>query len=152
MIVAMDHVEVITRDVNKTVDFYTNVLGFEMWRYTVSERENRAYPIACVRMGDMVIEILKAVPEVIDGPVDQRSVGLRMFALKVDDMAKTIEELEAQGVEISRPPISPGVYEGLRAEIKDPNGISIELREWQRGDSIHNDAWQPSRPTTTLVA
>jgi len=32
MIVAMDHVEVITRDVEKTVDFYTNVLGFEMWR------------------------------------------------------------------------------------------------------------------------
>jgi len=98
-----------------------------------------------------MIEVLKAAPEMVDRPVDQRSVGLRMFALKVDDMAQTIEELEARGVEISRPPISPSVYEGLQAEIKDPNGISIELREWQRGDSTYNNDWPPSRPAPIRI-
>jgi len=104
-----------------------------------------------VRLGDMMVEIIQAPPEVVDQPVDQTKVGMRMFALKVDDMAKTIEALARQGVEVFQAPRQSQVFEGLRAEIKDPNGMRIELREWQRGDSIYHDDWQPTKPHVTKL-
>ncbi len=55
-------------------------------------------------------------------------VGYRMMALEVDDMDKTVTQLKSKGVEITRGPSNLG--KSKRAEIKDPNGISIELRQW----------------------
>lgn len=153
MIKAIDHVEVLTRDVGKTEDFYVNVLGFEPWRHTAAVRpDGTRWELACVRLGDLMVEILKANEQASDLPAEQTRVGMRMFALRVDSMAETIAELESKGVEISRPPTQQTVYDGLRAEIKDPNGISIELREWQDGDSIKNDNWSPSAEGVTLLS
>jgi hypothetical protein len=51
-----------------------------------------------------------------------------MIALEVDDMQKTIDELGAKGVGIVWGPIVRERY--ARAEIRDPNGFHIELRQW----------------------
>jgi glyoxylase I family protein len=51
-----------------------------------------------------------------------------MFALRVKDMDTEITRLQSSGVEVSQPPRTIGTSK--RAEIKDPNGISIELRQW----------------------
>ena len=152
MIDRVDHLEVFARDIDETLDFYVNVLGFKRWRKTLSVRDDGStLHLACVRLGHMMVEIIQAPPEVVDQPVDQTKVGMRMFALKVDDMAKTIEALARQGVEVFQVPRQSQVFEGLRAEIKDPNGMRIELREWQRGDSIYNDDWQPTKPHVTKL-
>ena len=148
----IDHLEVYSRDIDRTVDFYVNTLGFTLWRRTESERDDGSnLQLACVRLGDMMVEIIKAGPEVSDQTVDQARMGMRMFALRVDDMAKTVEYLESKGVEFFQAPRETAVFEGLRAEILDPDGIRIELREWQRGDSFYNDDWQPSRPNVTKL-
>lgn len=55
-------------------------------------------------------------------------VGYRMIAIEVDDMDEALEHLKARGVEISTPPIALG--KSKRAEIKDPDGLLIELRQW----------------------
>ena len=83
--------------------------------------------------------------------VDQTKMGMRMFALRVDDMAKTVEYLESKGVEFFQAPRETAVFEGLRAEILDPDGIRIELREWKAGDSFYNDDWQPNKPNVTKL-
>ena len=143
----IDHIEVLTRDIDRTVDFYVNTLGFKLSRKTLGTwPDGRSWKLACVTLGEMMVEVLQARPEVVDEPAEQSRVGMRMFALRVGDMAKTIEELERKGVEISRPPVQTGVFEGLRAEMLDPNGIPIELREWQRGDGIHNHDWESTMP------
>jgi glyoxylase I family protein len=51
-----------------------------------------------------------------------------MIALEVEDMDRTIEYLRGKGVEISWGPVTLG--NSKRAEIRDPNGLSIELRQW----------------------
>ena len=51
-----------------------------------------------------------------------------MIALEVEDMNKTIEYLKSQGVEITKEPVALG--KSKRAEMKDPDGLSIELRQW----------------------
>jgi len=50
-----------------------------------------------------------------------------MIALEVDDMDNTVAELKSKGVEIRRGPAT--IDKSKRAEIKGPNGISIELRQ-----------------------
>ena len=152
MIARVDHIEVLARNIDETLDFYVSVLGFTLWRRTLSTRDDGSIlALACVRLGDMMVEIIQAQPEVLNQPVDQTRVGVRMFALRVDDMAKTIAALEHKGVEVFQAPRETAVFEGLRAEIKDPNGMRIELREWLRGDSIYHDDWQPTRPNVTKL-
>ncbi len=153
MIQAFDHAEILTRDIAETRDFYVDKLGFELWRETKAVRpDGNSWSLACVKLGNVMVEILQAQPAAAEQPAEQTRVGCRMFALRVDDMAATIADLESKGVEISRPPTQQTAYDGLRAEIKDPNGISIELREWQNGDSIDNFDWTPSDPATTVIS
>ena len=53
-----------------------------------------------------------------------------MIALEVDDMQKTLEYLKSKGVETVWGPRTAETY--ARAEIRDPNGFHIELRQWFR--------------------
>ena len=153
MIQCFDHVEILTRDSGETRDFYVDKLGFKLWRETIATRpDGGSWRLVCVTLGDFMLEILQAQPEAAEQPAEQTRVGVRMFALRVDDMDRTIAELEGKGVAVSRPPTPQTVYDGLRAEIKDPNGISIELREWQMGDSIQNHDWAPSAEGVNLIS
>lgn len=51
-----------------------------------------------------------------------------MIALAVDDMDAAVEHLKAKGIEITAGPVTLG--SSKRAEIKDPDGLSIEIRQW----------------------
>jgi hypothetical protein len=61
--------------------------------------------------------------EVIEG-----HLGYRMIALEVDDMQKTADYLRTKGVDMVWGPKVRETYS--RAEICDPNGYHIELRQW----------------------
>jgi catechol 2,3-dioxygenase-like lactoylglutathione lyase family enzyme len=122
----IDHVEIIPSDLEKTIDFYVNVLGFE-----VKRRQKVQVPplqeVVYLRLGDTDIELL-SVKDPDPSSQAQWQVGYRMMALEVDDMNETIEYLKGKGVELTLGPMTIG--KSTRAEIKDPNGISIELRQW----------------------
>jgi catechol 2,3-dioxygenase-like lactoylglutathione lyase family enzyme len=60
-------------------------------------------------------------------PQDEH-LGYRMIALEVDDMQKAVEYLKTKGTEIVWGPKVREKY--VRAEIRDPNGFNIELRQW----------------------
>ncbi len=51
-----------------------------------------------------------------------------MIALEVDDMQQTADYLKEKGVDIVWGPVVRPTY--ARAEICDPNGYHIELRQW----------------------
>lgn len=153
MIEAIDHVEILARDIEETESFYVDVLGFTPWRHTtVALPDGENWELSCLRLGEMMLEILQANEKVVELPAEQSRVGMRMLALRVDNMKKTLKELKKKGVEVCLAPSKQKVYDGLRAEIKDPNGIAIELREWQNGDSIKNEAWRPRSKDVTLLA
>ncbi len=121
----IDHVELVPKDIEQTISFYTDVLGFK-----VKERNKMTMPglneISYLTLGDTMIELLafKDPPAGPEGPF----VGYRLMALEVDDMDRTVEYLKSKGVAITRGPVTMGKTK--RAEIKDPSGISIELRQW----------------------
>ena len=122
----IDHVEIIPRDFERTLNFYTNILGFKI---KVRRKVDRPplVEIVFLELKDSVIEIMS-----VENPALPSSnpwqVGYPRFALEVEDMDKAVEYLKGKGVEISLGPVNLGTSK--RAEIKDPDGLSIELRQW----------------------
>lgn len=122
----IDHIEIIPLHLDKTIAFYSDVLGFK-----IKERKRIPIPpleeVIYLTLNDTTIELLS-----VKGPapvsVQQWQVGYRMLAIEVDDMDQAVTFLKGKGVEISRGPVATG--KSQRAEIRDPNGLSIELRQW----------------------
>lgn len=121
----IDHVEVIPADFDRTIRFYTEVLGFH-----IKERKKASRPpmeeIAYVALGDTMVELMRVTAPAPASTLFK--VGYPRIALEVDDMDKAIEYLKGKAVKISVPPMNLGT--SLRAEIEDPDGLSIELRQW----------------------
>ncbi len=122
----IDHVEITTGNLEKTIAFYTNILGFK-----IKERTKMSMPpmeeIDYLTLGDTMIELL-GVKDPAAASTLPWQVSYRAIALEVDDMDKTLAELKKKGIEPSWGPMTLGPSK--RAEIKDPNGLSIELRQW----------------------
>ena len=151
-IVRMDHIELLARNLDETIAFYVNILGFKRGRRTISSRPNGSrVEQACVVLDDFMIELFQASPEAVAASWEPGALGVKTFALRVEDMAATKADLEARGVVFSLEPRPGSSFEGLRGEILDPSGISIELREWQLGDSYHGEGWTPASDSVTLV-
>ena len=123
----VDHVEVVPGNAEKTIDFYVNILGFRIR----SRNEVKIAPmreVIYLELGDTTIEIisaddLKPKTEVL------WEVGYRGIALEVEDMAKAVDYLRGKGIAIAREPVDLG--DSLRGEIRDPDGLIIELRQWK---------------------
>lgn len=119
----IDHIELVPADFEKTLKFYTEILGFEIQTRRKVERPPLE-ELAFIKLGDIVIELF-SVKAPAPVSTEQWQVGCRKIALEVEDVDKAIEYLKAKGVEISRQPVTVGA---LRvAGIKDTDGLTIEL-------------------------
>jgi glyoxylase I family protein len=67
-----------------------------------------------------------------DATIGERTLGerlgYRMMALEVDDMDAALGFLKSKGIAPSWGPVKRPAYS--RAEIRDPDGNAIELRQW----------------------
>ena len=126
----IDHIEIVTDQLNRTVQFYTEVLGFRVKARDRIERSGLGVPIDLVYLdlGGTVVELISYDVASVDPAPEKEHLGYRMIALEVDDMQKTIDDLKSNGVDVVWGPRVRETY--ARAEICDPNGYRIELREW----------------------
>jgi len=126
----IDHVEIVTDQLDRTVQFYTDVLGFKMKTRDRIERAGPGVPIDLVYLdlGGTVVELIAYEGAAVDPAPQTEHLGYRMIALEVDDMQKTTDYLRTKGVDIVWGPRVRETYS--RAEICDPNGYRIELRQW----------------------
>jgi len=121
----IDHVEMIIGDSEKTLSFYTDILGFNLISRNKSESPTISEFIF-IELGGAVMEILVA-RNPSSTPKDQLSPGFYRIALEVENMDKTLVYLKEKGVTISREPTSQKVPK--YASIVDPEGNSIELKQ-----------------------
>ena len=126
----IDHVEVVTNNLDRTVTFYTEVLGFTVELRDRIEQSGLGVPIDLVYLdlGGTVVELIAYEGISVDPAPQKEHLGYRMIALEVDDMDKTAAYLKEKGVDIVWGPMVRDTY--ARAEIEDPNGNRIELRQW----------------------
>jgi glyoxylase I family protein len=128
----IDHIEIVTDQLDRTVKFYTEVLGFTVRARDRIERSGLGVPIDLVYLdlGGTTVELIRYDGGAVDPAPQSEHLGYRMIALEVDDMQKTVDYLSTKGVDIVWGPRVRETYS--RAEIYDPNGYRIELRHWFR--------------------
>jgi len=121
----IDHVELVPSDYEKTIGFYTDVLGF-----SIKERIAVDMPplreIIYLTLGDTMMEFLHVENPAPAPPPWQ--VGYCAIAIEVDSMDEAVAYLKDKGVDIVWGPMDIGGP--IRAEIRDPDGLTIELRQW----------------------
>ncbi|KHE93039.1 Glyoxalase-like domain protein [Candidatus Brocadiaceae bacterium S225] len=88
----------------------------------------RMREIVNIELGDTVLEIIS-----VDDPNPKSGnpweIGYRGIALEVDDMAMAVDYLKSKGITIAQEPVDLG--NSFRGEIRDPDGLIIELRQWK---------------------
>jgi glyoxylase I family protein len=122
----IDHIEIVPTDINRTIEFYVSILGFKIKdRFPVPMPPMKE--IAYLELGGTVIEFI-SVDKPAAAQQDPWKVGYRAIAIEIDDMDATVNYLKSKGITITWGPVATG--NSKRAEIQDPDGLPIELRQW----------------------
>jgi len=125
----IDHVELVTADPDRAVQFYTEVLGF---RVRASDRVPASplgpLELVYLELGGTTLELMCYPQARLDAASRDERLGYRMMAIEVDDMDGALARLKSAGIEPSWGPKKRPHY--ARAEIRDPDGNGIELRQW----------------------
>lgn len=117
-------------DLDRSVDFYTRLLGMSMKQRHKSEV--RRVDVALVGYGDMttqpVVELIEDISENAPTRVAHSNIHV---AIDVNDLRRLCAILEREEVEFTRPlkPSSRPGSRNLTAWIRDPDGHAIELAE-----------------------
>jgi catechol 2,3-dioxygenase-like lactoylglutathione lyase family enzyme len=126
----IDHIELLTATPERTIAFYTGVLGFrERERARIPETPSGPLDLVYLELGGTTVEVM-CYPEAraIPSRSAEQRLGWQCLALEVDDMEGTLNALKQKGVEPAWGPMKRPDY--ARAEIRDPDGNPIELRQW----------------------
>ena len=129
----IDHIELLTAAPERAVAFYIGVLGFrERERMRIPQTPQGPLDLVYLQLGDTTLEVM-CYPEA-KAPIAPRSaearLGWQCLALEVEDMDAALSALKGEGVEPAWGPMKRPDY--ARAEIRDPDGNPIELRQWYR--------------------
>jgi lactoylglutathione lyase len=124
------HVMIRVKDLDRSLDFYTRLLGMKLLRR--SDYPSGEFTLAFVGYGE---EAATTVVELThnwgrDEPYEIGN-GFGHLALGVRGIYETCKALEAEGVKIPRPPGPMKHGTTVIAFIEDPDGYKIELIELQ---------------------
>jgi len=125
----IDHVELITDQPERTEKFYTDVLGFKVrGRNKVPQANNAVLNLVYLDLGGTTVELMSYEGAKPTAAPSGLHLGYNLIALEVEDMTKALDYLKSHGVEAVWGPVQ--LKNAARAEITDPNGYHIELRQW----------------------
>ncbi|MFN0160311.1 MAG: VOC family protein [Burkholderiales bacterium] len=128
----IDHIELLTAAPERTIAFYVEVLGFrERERGRIPETPSGPLDLVYLELGGTTVEVM-CYPEAksIAARSAEPRLGWQCLALEVEDMDRALQDLKGQGVSPTWGPVKRPDY--ARAEIHDPDGNPIELRQWYR--------------------
>jgi glyoxylase I family protein len=126
MIRRIDHTTVTVTDLQRSIDFYTGLLGFEVDR-TMNLPES-GLRIVFLRLGDTILELFGVARCTGTAISDVNEVvGYKHICLRVDSVDVEYVRLRAAGVSFRIPPTN--VQHVRIAFLKDPDGLDIELIE-----------------------
>jgi len=120
------HIAIIATDYERSKDFYTRVLGFELLEeFYREERESWMGKLAL--HGSYIVELF-SFPTPAVRPGWPEATGLRHLAFEVDDVEGTLAELDAEGVRHEELRFDPNTGKRM-AFFFDPDELPLELYE-----------------------
>ena len=151
------HVALASHDIDRLVEFYSNVFGIEPYRRVnkaTGPRVDEVTGIKDARMraawfnvANMVFEIWEFVNPVTPDTSAARpfeKVGYNKFAFEVSDLTKEITRLKARDVKFTSEPLATPI--GVEAYAADPDGNRfslVQLNDSQLSiDHLKNITWK----------
>jgi catechol 2,3-dioxygenase-like lactoylglutathione lyase family enzyme len=129
-ILGLAHIAIQTRDLEKSIRFYTENLGFHLQYRNTLERPVGIVRVALVYRGSCLLELGQQpnpenIKENLEGTVSH-------FALEVKNIEKVVSDLKVKGIPMEREIFSiPNLFLGIKgAFLKGPSGERIELFEY----------------------
>lgn len=152
MIRAIDHLNIVVSDLERSVKFYTDLLGFRKVKEAYLEgewidrvvglqgaRAKVAYVVAPA--GEPRLELLcyeHPIGLAVAANSQANTPGLRHFALRVDDLDAMSTRLRAAGVKLFSEPVrvpagvvSHDAGEKTLVYFLDPDGVILELAQYR---------------------
>ena len=131
MIRQLAHLNFVTNDLARIIDFYVNKLGMQV-KFTLDNQQGQpfGYYFGCGNTTFLEFFDQKMAAEVWGGNVEELASGTRYkhFCLQVTGLDQYCEMLKNKGVSVS--PISMGMDHSRQAWVNDPDGNAIELMEY----------------------
>lgn len=122
----VNHIAIIASEIERSIAFYVNVLGFTVIR-KVYRKERDSWKVDLALHEDYLIELF-TFPDAPQRPSYPEALGLRHLAFSVADIEVCIAELQAKGVKTETIRIDP--FTGCRCVFfADPDGLPLELVE-----------------------
>jgi len=124
-----DHTAFQVSDLQTSVAFYVNKLGFALLSQAVNEREQEAY--AFLALGDLRLELIEDRKAVPFARPDVRPPYCPHLAIETPDMAQSVAHLGEVGIALVRGPLE---IEGEEtwAYFCDPDNNILEYIQWYR--------------------
>jgi len=131
MIRQLAHLNFVTNDLSRVIDFYVNKLGMEI-KFTLNNKQGQpfGYYFECGNSTFLEFFDQAMAAEVWGGEVAELNIGTRYkhFCLEVTGLDEYCKELKSKGVDVTD--IKTGMDNSRQAWIADPDGNSIELMEY----------------------
>jgi glyoxylase I family protein len=125
------HVAIQTRDFEKALYFYTQVLGFKIVKEPFSYKGLRT--LTWIDMGGMMIELFSVKKGREGTDFDDTRVGSVHIAFEVENLSVVFDYLRKHNIRILKEPFKPPTSDPLQplvGFIAGPDGEEIEFREF----------------------
>jgi catechol 2,3-dioxygenase-like lactoylglutathione lyase family enzyme len=143
MFLGTHHINYVVSDLDKTIPFYRDVLGFKLVQDVMRENipsydEILGHPNVKLRVAlfqlpnvDVFLELFQCFsPEMVRQPVGYHYLGSSHTAYEVDDIDAEYQRITQQGFSFINEPVDvmrDAKFVARTAYLKDPDGIVIEL-------------------------
>jgi len=132
----IDHVAIAVRDLEQSIEFFTNVLGFELRERRKTEGKHTAMISAVLKAGPLTFVLLEGTsPESqVSKFIENYGPGVQHIALGVKDLPRIAGELRQSGLEFDTSVIEgPGLRQ-IFTHRDGGSGLMIEFIERLGGD------------------
>ena len=128
MIKQLAHICIHTNDLEKTENFYCNILGLS--KKFNFDKDGNLFGFYIDLGNNTYLEFFHD-PEVVN-----QTSSIRHFCLEVENITSAINQLNSNGIETTQKLL--GCDKTFQCWITDPNGIQIELQEYTSKSSQIN--------------
>jgi methylmalonyl-CoA epimerase len=132
----IDHIAIAVRDLEQSIAFFTNVLGFELRERRKTEGKQTAMISAVLKAGPVTFVLLEGTtPESqVSKFIEHYGPGVQHIALGVKDLPRAAADLRDAGLEFDTSVIeSPGLRQ-IFTHRDGGSGLMVEFIERMGGD------------------
>ncbi len=131
MIKKIDHIAIAVKDLNKEIELYKNIPGFNFKGTEVVEEQK--VTVAFFEVGNILLELLEPLSEdsPIAGFLEKRGGGIHHIAYEVENIEEQIDQFEEKGIRMLNKEPKKGAHNAkiAFAHPRSFSGVLVEIKE-----------------------